>query len=302
MSQFQKHRNAVERSDRKFRWWVRAGVVAGGAAFGFLLLWNAGVTMQDIRAWFHHKPQSAGAARAAVIPQPPTVASLHNAQPVGRMGTDSSASKTPLRLLLVRTEPGQNSHSGRAILGVDRDHPQTYLAGAILENGARIDEIYRDHVMLVKGGQHTPLYIDHQVASEPAARKQSALLMVGGASPEPPHPRDREDLVTDFVRPVPVYRSGAIAGFQVYPGRRSAPFNQWGLKAGDVITDLNGQPLTDPDQVLQILQGLLEGEALQATVQREGGTPLSISLDGADVQRVRTASNSPPPLLPPGAP
>jgi type II secretion system protein C len=207
-----------------------------------------------------------------------------------------------LRLVLVRTEPGQNTHSGKAMLGVDREHPQTYLAGAILENGARIDEIYRDHVMLAKGTQHTALYIDHEVQSGQAGRNDNTLLLVGGSSPETPHPHYSAEPVTDFVRAVPVYHGEVIAGFQVYPGNRSAPFNKWGLKAGDVITDLDGQPLTDPDQVTQLLHGLLDGEALQATVKRDGGAPFSTSLDGADVERVRTASTAAPPLPPPGAP
>jgi general secretion pathway protein C len=302
MRRFERYRESVQASDRRHRFWVRGAVVAGSAVFGFMLLWNAGVNVQDIRAWFHSAPKPAEANRTRVIPKAPTVASLHNAQPVGRMGTDSSASKTPLRLVLVRTEPGQNTHSGKAMVGVDREHPQTYLAGAILENGARIDEIYRDHVMLVKGGQHTPLYLDHEAASEPAVRKDSALLLVGGLGSGAPHPHYSEEPVTDFVRPVPVYRAGVIAGFQVYPGNRPAPFNKWGLKAGDVITDLDGQPVTDPDQVLELLHGLLEGEALQATVRRDGGTPIAVSLDGTDVQRMHTASNSAPPTLPAGAP
>jgi hypothetical protein len=302
MRRFERHRGSVERSDRRYRFWVRGAAVLGGAVVGFLLLWSAGVTIPNFRAWFHHTPKSAEATRAPMLPKPPSVASVHNAQPMGRMGTDSSISKAPLRLERGRSEPGQNTHSGKAMIGVDREHPQTYLAGAILENGARVDEIYRDHVVLVKGGQHTALYIDRELALEPAARKESALLLVGGPSSEASHPHYSEEPVTDFVRPVPVYRGGLVAGFQVYPGNRSAPFNQWGLKAGDVITDLDGQPLTDPEQVMQLLHGLLEGQALQATVQREGGTPFSVSLDGADVGRVRTASSVAPPVLPPVAP
>jgi hypothetical protein len=57
------------------------------------------------------------------------------------------------------------------------------------------------------------------------------------------------------------------------------------------MTDLDGQPVSDPDQLMDTLRGLLDGTALTATVQR-AGTPASIRLDGSDVQRLRTASST----------
>jgi general secretion pathway protein C len=214
------------------------------------------------------------------------------------LGTDASASTVPLRLQLIRTLPGQSIHTGQALLGVDRQHPQTYLAGAILENGARLEEIHRDHVVLVKGSHRVSLYVT--AASTPESITQAdALTLVGGPTPTIQSPHLSLEPVTDFLRPVPVYRNGVIAGFQVYPGTRPSLFTKWGLQPGDVMTDLDGQPVSDADQLMDTLRSLLDGAALIATLQR-AGAPVSIRLEGSDVEQLRTASNIAP-GPPPGA-
>ncbi len=289
MSQSERFRSDVERRDARRLQLMRLGAVAGGIAVAAILAVSTGFKLSDWHNWWHRTQAPPTAARPPVIPAPATVKNLRHEDPKARLGTDASASKIPLRLLLVRTLPGQNIHAGQALLGTDRDHPQTYLAGAILENGARLDEIYRDHVVLVKGTHHVSLYLTATSTSE-STGKADALTVVGGPTPAIESPHLSLEPVTDFLRPVPVYRNGVIAGFQVYPGSRASLFTKWGLQSGDVLTDLDGQPVSDADQLMDTLRSLLDGEALTATVQR-AGTPVSIRLDGADVERLRTASN-----------
>jgi type II secretion system protein C len=299
MRQSHKDRQGVERIDRRHRWWVRAGITGASALLGALLLWNADLRIGGLEGWIHRWHRSAQ-KRAAVIPQARPVAAVRHAVPLGRLGTDASASKTPLRLVLVRTLPGSNVHTGRALIGVDRAHPQTYLAGAILESGARVDEIYGDHVVLVQGGVRVLLYVESSGIAPQNSRTAQALELVGGPQPKAEAPHYSVETLTDYVRTVPVYRNGIVTGFQVYPGARAGAFRKWGLQAGDVITDLDGQPLTDPDQAMQLLHSLTDGEALTATVQRGTRVPFQVALDGADLEPVRTANAAAPPPL--GAP
>lgn len=298
MRQFQTFRSDVERGDRRRLHLVRFGAVAGGIVLAAMLAVSTGLKLSDWHDWWHRAPTPPATARPPVIPAPATVKNLRHEDPKARLGTDASASKIPLRLLLVRTLPGQNVHAGQALLGTDRDHPQTYMAGAILENGARLDEIYRDHVVLVKGTHHVNLYLTATSTSESTGRAD-ALALVGGPTPAIESPHLSLEPVTDFLRPVPVYRNGVIAGFQVYPGTRASFFTKWGLQSGDVLSDLDGQPVSDADQLMNKLRSLLDGETLSATVQR-AGTPVRITLDGSDVERLRTASNISP--VPPAGP
>jgi hypothetical protein len=295
VSQFEKLRSDVEREDHRRQQLVRLGALGGGIAVAAILAVSTGFRLSDWHNWWHRPqtpPTPPTAVRPPVIPAPATVKNLRHDGPKARLGTDASASKIPLRLLLVRTLPGQTVHAGQALLGTDRDHPQTYLAGAILENGARLDEIYRDHVVLVKGTHRVSLYVTATSTSE-STSKADALSLVGGPAAAIGSPHLSVEPVTDFLRPVPVYRNGVIAGFQIYPGSRAALFAKWGLQSGDVLTDLEGQPVSDADQLMNTLRSLLDGEALTATVQR-AGAPVTITLDGSDVERLRTASNMPP--------
>src|SRR4051794_33361966 len=75
------------------------------------------------------------------------------------MGNDSSSSKTPLPLILTGTSPGRNAREGHAYIGVNKDSPQTYMAGALLVNGARLTEIYAQYVVLEKSGKSVRLYL-----------------------------------------------------------------------------------------------------------------------------------------------
>ncbi len=301
MRQFEKFRSDVERRDRRRQQLVRLGALGGGIAVAAILAVSTGLKLSDWHGWWHRPQTPPTAVRPPVIPAPATVKNLRHEDPKARLGTDASASKVPLQLKLVRTLPGQNVHAGQALMGTDRDHPQTYLAGAILENGARLDEIYRDHVVLVKGTHRVSLYVTAASPSEPITTGD-ALTLVGGPKPAIESPHLSLEPVTDFLRPVPLYRNGVIAGFQVYPGARGSLFTKWGLQPGDVLTDLGGQPVSDADQLMDTLRSLLDGAALTATVQR-AGTPVSIRLDGSDVELLRTASNMPPgPLASPGSP
>jgi len=280
------------------QWLTRYGALVAGIVLGGVVFWSSGL---GTYLWHdgHQRPKPVVQTRPAVVPAPPTVKNLQREVTQGRLGTDSSVSKVPLRLLLIQTLPGRNVHSGQALLGVDRDHPQTYLAGAILENGARLDEIYPDHVVLVRGTHRTSVYLERPGTAAQSANAD-ALVMVGGPPPPPVEsPRLSHEPVTDFLRPVPVYENGVITGFQVYPGKQAALFNQWGLKAGDVVTALDGQPVSDADQLMDMLRGLTQGQALTATVQRNGAA-VSLALDGADLERLANASAAP--VLPPPGP
>jgi type II secretion system protein C len=201
------------------------------------------------------------------------------------VGTDSSISKTPLPLVLVGTMPGRNAREGSAMLGTDARNAQTFMAGALIENGARLTEIYRDHVILERSGERATLYLAGS-GSHAAAATNGALLTVGGQTPQQPKKvRYSTDTVSDYIRAVPFYRDEVVVGFRVFPGGRSGPFQQWGLHSGDVIVSIDGSPLMDGDQTAQLLSALAEGASLSAKVLR-GSDTLTVALDGTAIVKL----------------
>lgn len=203
-------------------------------------------------------------------------------------GTNSSVAVAPAPLILKGTRPGRNAREGHADLGVSPASPQTYRAGAILANGARIEEIYADHVVLARDGQRASLYVDgHAPADSPPSN--SALAMVGGANrPAPALPSSTDEL-TDYIRVAPVYQGDAIHALEVYSTQSSNVFTTLGLEPGDRITDIDGEAVTDSAAALASLRRLTQGAALQVTLER-GGRSQTIALNGLILTAARSAA------------
>jgi Type II secretion system protein C/PDZ domain len=208
-------------------------------------------------------------------------------------GTDSSIAKAPRRLVLTTTRPGRNALEGHADLGTSALSPQTYRAGALLANGARLAEIYDDHVILERGGRRATLYVEGRAygdAREAAAPRAAAdpLLDVGGAPFSAPAVADSHDDLTDYIRVTPVYEGDALHALEVYANPRSDVFPRLGLEPGDRITAIDGEPVADRQSGFSALRRLSAGAALLVTIEREG-TTRTLSLDGATVMAQRRA-------------
>lgn len=207
-------------------------------------------------------------------------------------GNDSSISPVPLKLILVHTRPGRTPREGLAQIGVVRETPQTYLAGAVLENGARLVEIYSDRVRLEKNGRFAWLKLQGLLSWEKTESPE--LLHVGGYSRTPPTVviTSREPL-TDYIRPSPVYDGTTLLGFTVYAGKNGGPFSQMGLQGGDLIVALNGVPLAEPNTGWDALRSLMDGGVFSAVIQRRGNEE-QLTLDGSILVRAEEDRIEPP--------
>ena len=61
-----------------------------------------------------------------------------------------------------------------------------------------------------------------------------------------------------------------MQGYRVYPGRDRKLFASLGLRPGDLIKDIDGAALTNPQQATQIFQNLGNAEQVSVTVERNG--------------------------------
>jgi type II secretion system protein C len=225
--------------------------------------------------WNQWKGRSASRHSIEIVDKR-TPTSVVEPQPIG---TDSSVSRTPLNLLLSATQPGRNAHEGHALIGVSARSPQTYRAGALLANGTRVQEIYKDYVVLERDGQTSHLYVSGRQPPESQPNLNS-MIMVGGASATPTAVADSHDSLTDYIRAVPTFDGDAFQGLIVYANQRSDAFFRLGLQEGDVITSVDGTNLVNQQSAMAALRPLSKGQALTVTVQRAGRQE-TLSLDGS---------------------
>lgn len=184
-------------------------------------------------------------------------------------GNELPTSNTPLPLNLTGTMPGRNPQEGRALIGVNKNNPQTYQAGALLENGARIAAIYADHVVLEKNGRSVELYLESSGRHTDAKGLQD-ILTAGGPEATIAVTPALHEVLTDYIRPSPVFDGELMRGYQVYAGQRSAVFSQLGLQNGDIIISINSVPLNEPQSAIAYLQQIAQGDSATATVERDG--------------------------------
>jgi type II secretion system protein C len=199
----------------------------------------------------------------------------------------------PLQLFGVKV--GGSPREGIALLGAAEASSRTYVAGALLENGARLTELHADHVVLARDGRSYTLYLAQKGKSDALTAKSGAPLTIGGFKSEAPPVKAPEVRVTDAIRVTPSYEGGQVVGFQVYPGAKPGQMEKWGLASGDVLVSMSGQPLTTHEQVETVMGQLAQGETVQGEVRR-GGERVSVTLDGSTLVASVPSELTPPPM------
>lgn len=304
-----RYQREVAEMDRRHRLIVRGASFTAATALAVAALWSAGLLPTQwrvrLQAWWAetHKPDESLAIA------PPALAAPSDGSPTSgevaatlQPGTESSIAAEPQPLFLAGTSPGRNKNEGTALIGVNPDNPQTYVGGAMLANGARLVEIHPDHVVLARGASFAKLPLYQRNAPLPQTR--SVLLMVGGeAASAPAAATSVQNVLTEYLRPSPLYEGEVLRGYEIYPGRKAGVFARLGLQAGDVITAINGLPLSEPRQAMELFAELTRGGAVTATIERRNKVQ-SIALDGALIlsDQDATQSSAAQTALPFGAP
>ena len=80
---------------------------------------------------------------------------------------------------------------------------------------------------------------------------------------------DRQGVALD-VNVEPAVRDGKIYGYRIAGLRPEGRFTGLGLEQGDVLLALNGAPVADPSGLMQVLRGLVTGQAFECLIERDG--------------------------------
>ena len=76
--------------------------------------------------------------------------------------------------------------------------------------------------------------------------------------------------ISDFFRPSPYFVGGESRGFKLYPGSVPELFGELGFQMADLVTAVDGQPLTDPQSSFALLKRIGSGQTVRVSLEREG--------------------------------
>lgn len=224
-----------------------------------------------------------------------------NAQNLALTRLAREAPATTLRLTLRGTWALSDPRQGIAMIQDEQGNEQAYKVGDTVTAGAKLTEVYPDHVVLNHEGADETLNLprpeQHEVAL-PAANQRAiqagrghraSSLPPGYIPPRMAHGAVDWSRVQQRLRIDPqqlarqvhvesVFDHGKLAGVHLSGGGRVAELmQQAGLRSSDLITAVNGTrvSLSDAQQLMQNLGG---ASRVQVTVLRDG-KPATLTLN-----------------------
>ncbi|MBU6510015.1 MAG: type II secretion system protein GspC [Gammaproteobacteria bacterium] len=266
------------------RWWPaleRRLPLWVSMLLGILIAWS----LAELTWALLPGPKSAApiykAPAAAPAFNPDSVAGLHLFG-IANSNAGANAPETTLNLTLrglaAATPDAKQSLAIIASNGV----AQMYAVGAQLPGGALLQSIYPDHVLLNLNGHLQSLSLPKSSSSagdDDAGLAGPAIprVVYGSNLPATQNLNQlRNELVShperllDMMRAMPVMENGKLSGYRVFPVGNSNAFGKLGLEPGDVVTAVNGIPLDNPAQSLQVLNNIRTSEQVSITFTRNG--------------------------------
>ncbi len=218
----------------------------------------------------------------------------------------SAGAQSTSALVLAGTIAYRDPGLGFAILGESAEAAKFYRIGDVVPGGAKLRAVYADRVELDANGSVQTVALPRQslpgigmpasplpLASAPASMPAFSVLRPAGAPTVNRAMADDPAFVAEIIRPTPVLMDGQLQGFRVYPGRDRGAFGSLGLQPGDMITQVNGSPLTDPARGLSAITGLQPGDRVNVTVSRNGVTR-DITIEASQLAKAASSAAPPP--------
>src|SRR3974390_68494 len=244
----------------------------------------------------------------AEIDLPKIIAPNPCGTPAGTSQDPDSAPRSTANLQLAGTIATEDPRHGVAIIS-DGGAPSKVYAVGDRVGGASLHSVYLDHVILDRGGALETLLLPRQL---PPSRPTTAAVQ------RPADPRTAAavdnirrmvqqdpNILDQVMRTVPSYdnAAGKLRGFRAYPGRNRQIFSKLGLRAGDLVTAINGTPLDDPQRSQDVFNTIQNSDHVNVTIER-GGQKQDLSLNIAQVAPKATSdlegdANSGTPAAPP---
>jgi len=183
--------------------------------------------------------------------------------------------ETRLNLSLKGTIAYRNQDSSMAIIADASNEEKIYSIRDTVIAGTTLHAVYSDRVVLNNSGNLEVLKLPKEFPKnsvQTRTRRSTGNLTRAAARTSTLQTTIAENVtkLADVIRPTPYFVSGQMQGYRVYPGRNRKQFAALGLRPGDLIKDIDGAALTNPQQATQIFQNLGTTDQVSVTVERNG--------------------------------
>jgi general secretion pathway protein C len=190
-------------------------------------------------------------------------------------GPAAEASVAPSNLNMTLTGVAAREKSGCALVIVQGQPEAAFCAGDEISPGVRLDSVQRDRIVIVRGGAREAVLMKDAEATPgvpAAAAAASPPPMVQSAGDR--QIVDRRQLQQQLGRPEFLGQAVIVpspgGGFLVREMQPGSLYEKLGLRPGDVIRTVNGQPVSSMDDVMRLYQQFGSAERVQVDVQRGG--------------------------------
>jgi general secretion pathway protein C len=159
---------------------------------------------------------------------------------------------------------------GFALIGTSATDVRNYRVGGILSGGARLHEVHQDRVLLDRGGSIEALMLPPRVGL-PAPPPLPPVT--GGAVPVQRVQqvmRENPGILNQIMIRSAVLANGKLQGLRVNPGPNRQAFDKLGLRPADLVTAINGTPLSDQTRAEEVFNSLSSAAEANITVERNG--------------------------------
>jgi general secretion pathway protein C len=242
-------------------------------------------------------PPPSGAAGAPVAQL--DIGGLVNAHLFGNAaapasGDAANAPPSSMPLVLAGVLATDNPTQGMAIIGESAQAAKVVLVGQQVPGGAQLHSVYSDRAIIDRGGVLESVFLPRRTGG-PVVMPSMPPPVAAGDGNEAALDRMRKlvsddpGLISQVMRPQPVFAGGEMKGFRVYPGANRQAFARMGLRPGDMVTAINGTPLNDKDRAQEIFGTLASSTEARVTITRNGRQQelvLNIAQISAEAERL----------------
>ena len=219
-------------------------------------------------------PQTA----ALPVAQPFDIGGLVNAHLFGNAAVQPSADAanappSSMPLVLAGVLASEDPKQGMAIIGESAQAAKVVAVGQQVPGGAQLHSVYSDRAVIDRAGVLESVFLPRRTAAlgpppmpppaPPGAMNNEAVIERMRSLVN-----DNPGAISQIMRPQPVFAGGKMRGFRVYPGANRQAFARMGLRAGDLVTAINGTPLDDKDRAQEIFSTLNSSTDARVTITR----------------------------------
>ena len=185
------------------------------------------------------------------------------------LAEDTAARSSQMRLFGVRSD---GAGGGSAIIGLADGRQLSVAVGEAVEPGLILQSVGSDHVVLARGGSLSRLIFSELPAGAalpPPPPPTPQTVTPTPAGPSAPAGVDPARLVAEAsLRPR--MQGLRMNGFTVTSNGEAPALAAAGLRSGDVILAVNGQPLDRPDRVAALRGQLADAASAEIRFERNG--------------------------------